>query len=262
VITAARREELRKICDAESASIGFVPTMGALHEGHRSLVRRARAENGFVVVSIFVNPAQFGAHEDLDAYPRTLDDDLRMCDAEDVDVVFHPDADEIYPEPPRTTVHVAGLTDALEGAHRPGHFDGVTLVCAKLFNLVGPCSAYFGEKDAQQLAVIRGMVADLELPVRVVGCETIRDADGLAVSSRNRYLSAQERARALALPRALRAVAGGASLDDAREILAGVDVDYVEIVDAATFEPSPDGDLVCGAVRVGRTRLIDNMRRA
>jgi pantoate--beta-alanine ligase len=263
VITTARRTEVRKICDAERASgarVGFVPTMGALHEGHRSLIRRARDETTFVVVSIFVNPTQFGPHEDLSAYPRTLDDDLRVCDAEGVDLVFHPDAEEMYPEPSKTAVHLSGLTETLEGAHRPGHFDGVALVCTKLFNIVGACNAFFGQKDAQQLAVIRRLVADLDLPVEVVACETIRDADGLALSSRNVYLSAEDRARALALPRALRALTEGTTLKDARDMLNEVDVDYFEIVDSSTFQPSPVGDLACGAIRVGTTRLIDNVR--
>jgi pantoate--beta-alanine ligase len=263
VITTPLRAELRKICDAERANglrVGFVPTMGALHEGHRSLIRRARAENTFVVVSIFVNPTQFGPHEDLAAYPRTLDADLRACEDEGVDLVFHPDADEVYTGEPKTTIHVAELTDTMEGAHRPGHFEGVALVCTKLFNMVGTCEAYFGQKDAQQLRVIRQVVADLDLPVDVVSCETIRDADGLALSSRNAYLSAQERARALALPRALRAIADGASLDDARAMLTGVEVEYLDTVDPDTLDPTTGTPaLVCGAIRVGSTRLIDNV---
>ena len=263
MITTSRRAEVRKICEAERAAgtrVGFVPTMGALHDGHRSLIHRARAENAFVVVSIFVNPAQFGPHEDLDAYPRTLDEDLRLCDADGVDLVFHPDSDEVYPEPSHTTIHVGGLTDTMEGAHRPGHFDGVCLVCTKLFDIVGPCTAYFGQKDAQQLCVIRQLVRDLDLPVDIVGCETIRDADGLALSSRNAHLSPEERARALALPRALRAIADGASVDEARDLLHEVEVDYLEMVDPDTLEPTTRRPaLVCGAVRVGKTRLIDNV---
>ena len=263
MITTPQRAEVRKICDAErtnGARIGFVPTMGALHEGHRSLIRAAREGNSFVVVSIFVNPAQFGPREDLAAYPRDLDADLRACAAEGVDLVFHPDADEMYAPDAKTTVHVAALTETMEGAHRPGHFDGVALVCAKLFNIVGSCTAYFGKKDAQQLRVIGRLVEDLDLPVDIAACETIRDADGLALSSRNAYLSAAERARALALPRALRALAAGTRLDDARELLRDVDVDYLEIVDPQTLEPTTHRPaLACGAIRVGRTRLIDNM---
>jgi len=263
VITSARRAEARKVCDAEratGATVGFVPTMGALHDGHRSLIRRARTQTAFVVVSIFVNPAQFGPHEDLDAYPRTMEADLTACDTEGVDLVFHPDAAEMYPDPSRTSVHVSGLTETMEGAQRPGHFDGVTLVCAKLFSVVGPCRAYFGRKDAQQLRVIRQLVDDLDLPVEIVGCETVRDADGLALSSRNAYLSPGERARALALPRALRALADGADLADARAILGGVDVDYLEIVNPDTLEPTDRRPaLACAAIRVGGTRLIDNV---
>ena len=263
MITTQLGAEVRKICDTERAGgarVGFVPTMGALHEGHRSLIRRARRETNFVAVSIFVNPAQFGPHEDLAAYPRTLDADLQACEVEGIDLVFHPDADEIYGANAKTTVHVAGLTEPMEGAHRPGHFDGVALVCTKLFNIVGPCTAYFGHKDAQQLRVIRQLVADLDLPVEIVSCETIRDADGLALSSRNAYLQPTERARALALPRALRALADGASLDAAREMLCDVDVDYLEIVDPDTLKPTTQRPaLACGAIRVGRTRLIDNV---
>jgi pantoate--beta-alanine ligase len=263
VITTTLGAELRKVCDTERANgaqVGFVPTMGALHDGHRSLIRRARAETTFVVVSIFVNPTQFGPREDLTAYPRSLDADLAACEAEGVDVVFHPDADEVYGANPKTTVHVAELTETMEGAHRPGHFDGVALVCTKLFNITGECAAYFGRKDAQQLRVIQQLVKDLDLPVDIAQCETIRDADGLALSSRNAYLSAEERARALALPRALRAIAAGASLEDGRAMLSGVEVDYLEMVDPDTLEPvSERPALVCGAIRVGRTRLIDNV---
>ena len=266
MITTARSAETRKICDAErvaGARVGFVPTMGALHAGHRSLIHRARDETTFVVVSVFVNPTQFGPHEDLAAYPRTLDDDLRICEAEGVDLVFHPDADEIYPEPPRATIHIEGLTETMEGAHRPGHFDGVCLVCTKLFSIVGWCTAYFGQKDAQQLRVIKQLGRDLDLPVDVVGCETIRDADGLALSSRNAYLAPDERARALALPRALRAIENGSSLEEGRSMLADVEVDYLVMVDPDTLEPVAHGPaLVCGAIRVGATRLIDNVTTA
>jgi pantoate--beta-alanine ligase len=273
VITTIRSAEARKICDAERAQggrVGFVPTMGALHEGHRSVIRRAQAECTFVVVSIFVNPTQFGPHEDLAAYPRTLDDDLRACDEEGAALVFHPEPEELYPAEPRTTIHVSGLTETMEGAHRPGHFDGVALVCMKLFNIVGPCTAYFGEKDAQQLRVIRQVVRDLDLPVEITGCPTVRDDDGLALSSRNAYLSPEDRRRALALPRALHAERSSRRTaeviaDIRKELEAGgiEDVDYVEVVDPETLRPVEMIDrpvLVCAAVRVGRTRLIDNVR--
>ncbi len=206
MIATGKITEVRKILEAariEGQTVGFVPTMGALHEGHRSLVRRARAEKGFVVVSIFVNPTQFGPNEDLSAYPRTFADDLEACADEGADLVFHPDADEMYPEGAKTTVSVGALTQPMEGKFRPGHFDGVALVCAKLFAIVGDCTAYFGEKDAQQLRVVAQMARDLALPVEIIGCPTVRDADGLALSSRNKYLAKEDRARSLSLSRAL-----------------------------------------------------------
>src|SRR5690349_10375146 len=178
--------------------------MGFLHDGHRSLMRAARRDTDFVVVSIFVNPLQFGPNEDLDSYPRDRRGDLAQCEAEGIDVVFAPTAAEMYPAgEPRTTVHVAGLTEGLCGAARPTHFDGVTTVVAKLFAIVGPSRSYFGQKDAQQLAVITRMARDLNLPVEVIGCPLVREPDGLAMSSRNSYLSAEERAAALVLSRAL-----------------------------------------------------------
>ena len=266
--------EARKLLDAariEGLSVGFVPTMGALHDGHVSLVRRAREENGFVAVSIFVNPTQFGAHEDLSKYPRTFADDLDMCMTAGVDLVFHPDSDEMYPEPSKTRIVIEGLTEPMEGRFRPGHFEGVALVCAKLFDVVGPCSAYFGEKDAQQLRVVARMVRDLDMPVEVVPCPTVRDADGLALSSRNRYLSVSDRSRALSLRRALRSVEDGVAngqressvlLIDARQLLDADAVDYLEIVDPVTLQPVATVEgavLVCGAIRLGETRLIDNV---
>jgi pantoate--beta-alanine ligase len=277
VIAVGRIAEVRKLVDAERADgkrIGFVPTMGALHEGHRSLIRRARDETDYVVVSIFVNPTQFDQTTDLDAYPRTFAVDLEACVAEGANLVFHPESADIYPRSPSTSITVGGLTERMEGAVRPGHFAGVALVCAKLFNIVGPCTAYFGEKDAQQLRVVRRMAVDLDLPVEIVGCPTVRDEEGLALSSRNARLSAADRDRALALSRALRdvreRVAAGerdvAVLEAAgRSVLerAGLDgVDYLEVVDPETLERLVrlDGPaLVCGAVHVGETRLIDNM---
>jgi len=266
--------EARKLIDAarmDGLSIGFVPTMGALHEGHVALIRRAREENGFVVVSIFVNPTQFGPNEDLSKYPRTFADDLEKCLASGVDLVFHPDADEMYRGGSSTSVSVSGITDPMEGSHRPGHFDGVTLVCNKLFNIVGACRAYFGEKDAQQLRVVTRMVLDLDLPVEMVPCPTVREADGLAMSSRNRYLDREQRGRALSLITALRSVEEGTAngersasvlLERARQLLDADAVDYLEIVDPSTLARVDvvDGPaLVCGAIRLGATRLIDNI---
>lgn len=277
MIATGRIGEVRKILGVERSEhkrVGFVPTMGALHEGHRSLIRRARAENDFVVVSIYVNPAQFNLSADLESYPRTFADDLEACAAEGADLVFHPDDDEIYPRQPLTSVDVSVISEPMEGASRPGHFGGVALVCTKLFNIVGPCTAYFGEKDAQQLRVVRRMVSDLDMPVEVVGCPTIRDDDGLASSSRNARLRPEDRPRALALSHALREIrqrvasgeqnvvaletAGRAVLDAAA--LDGID--YLEVVDAETLEHIERVDgvaLACGAVHVGDVRLIDNM---
>ncbi len=277
MIATGRITEVRKILEVERADghrIGFVPTMGALHTGHRSLVRRARADNDFVVVSIYVNPAQFNQSADLESYPRTFAADLEACAAEGADLVFHPDDDEIYPRPPLTTVNVGLITEPMEGASRPGHFGGVALVCTKLFNIVGSCTAYFGEKDAQQLRVIRRMVADLDLSVVVVGCPTVRDEDGLALSSRNARLRPEDRSRALALSKALREirdrVAAGerdvAALEAAgRGVLDAAQVDrfdYLKVVDDETLQDLDRVEgvaLACGAVHVGDVRLIDNL---
>jgi pantoate--beta-alanine ligase len=272
-------DDLRAWCDAargRGATIGLVPTMGFLHEGHRSLMRAARAECDLVVVTIFVNPLQFGPAEDLDRYPRDLAGDIAACDAEGVDAVFHPSAAEMYPDgPPATTVHVAGLTDGLCGVARPVHFDGVSTVVAKLFGIVGACRAYFGEKDFQQLAVVRRMARDLNLPVEVVGCPVVREDDGLAMSSRNAYLSAGERAAAGSLPRALEAAAAAVTAGErsaaavaraVHEALAAeplVEPEYVEVRRSSDLGPVDrlDGDvLVAIAARVGVTRLIDNVR--
>lgn len=276
IVTSRITEARAQTADARAAgrSVGFVPTMGALHEGHLSLVRRARRENDLCVVSIYVNPAQFGPAEDLEAYPRPIEDDIRACEAEEVDLVFNPDGAEMYPRPPETTIRIGALAESMEGRHRPGHLEGVCLVVAKLMNVVGPCRAYFGQKDAQQLRVVRRMVEDLSFPVSVVGCPTVREPDGLALSSRNTYLSADERGRALSLYRALEAIreAVDAGELDARKLRdlghaelerGGVDaVDYLEVVEPETLEPVEEvgGEaLVCGAVRVGGTRLIDNV---
>jgi pantoate--beta-alanine ligase len=256
-------------------TVGFVPTMGFLHEGHSSLMALAGRETGFVAVSIFVNPLQFGLAEDLEAYPRDLDRDLEACEREGVDLVFAPDADEMYPGgSPEVTVDPGPLGDRLEGAARPGHFRGACTVVAKLLGIVGPCRAYFGEKDAQQLFIVRRMARDLDLPAEVVGCPTVREPDGLALSSRNTYLSPEERRAAAclyeSLARAAWLVEGGER--DARvlraelarrigaEPLAGLD--YVAVVDEETFEEvdrlrGPARALV--AARIGPARLIDNL---
>ena len=224
--------------------IGLVPTMGAFHDGHLSLFRAARAENELVVVSLFVNPAQFGASEDLDRYPRDEERDARVAEEAGVDVLFAPAQDEIYPAGFQTWVEVEQLGAILEGEHRPGHFRGVATVCLKLFNLVRPRRAYFGQKDAQQAAVLMRMVSDLAVPVEIRVLPTVRDAEGLALSSRNAYLSPEEHEAALSLPRAL------AARD--RALLDGLEVDYFEEAD---FEPR----VLAAAVRVGNTRLIDNV---
>jgi pantoate--beta-alanine ligase len=255
-------------------TVALVPTMGALHEGHRALLRSAREAADSTIVSIFVNPLQFAPSEDLDRYPRTLDADLAMCAAEGVSLAFVPSREQMYPREQVVTVAAGQLGDLFEGASRPGHFDGVLTVVAKLFGLVRPDVAVFGRKDAQQLALVRRMVGDLELPVRIVAAPLIRDADGLALSSRNRYLTAEQRQSALALSRALAAAsaaaAAGASPGDvvaaAQRVLddeSGVDTDYVALVDPDTFEASPPARpveaLVAVAARVGSTRLIDNV---
>jgi pantoate--beta-alanine ligase len=254
----------RELADREG--IGFVPTMGFLHEGHLSLIRRAREECATVVVSIFVNPAQFGEGEDLDAYPRDLDRDLELAGA--ADLVFVPPVSEIYPDGFATTVEVHGITDVLCGAARPGHFAGVTTVVTKLLNIVGPEVAYFGQKDAQQAIVIRKLVADLNMPVRIEVCPTVREPDGLAMSSRNAYLSAGERERARGLNLALRAAEeaaarGGDVLAAAHEQLqqAGLEPEYVELrsaKDLAPVERVNGSTLLAVAAQVGRARLIDN----
>jgi pantoate--beta-alanine ligase len=262
---ARTRGELHKL----TGRVALVPTMGALHEGHRSLIRLAREHADHVVVSIFVNPLQFGPNEDFSRYPRTFEQDLAACEAEGVAVVFAPSVEEMYPSPLQVTVSAGTMGTIVEGAIRPGHFDGVLTVVLKLFNLVGPDVAVFGQKDAQQLALIRRMVADLNVPVEIVGALTLREADGLAMSSRNVYLSADDRLRALALSRALRAGsaerAPSAVLRAARAVLdgEGVEPDYLVLVDPATFTEVDDtyyGPAVLAvAARIGTTRLIDNV---
>jgi pantoate--beta-alanine ligase len=273
----ASSAELRAATDAarqRGAGVGFVPTMGALHAGHRALLVRARAENDLVVASVFINPLQFGPAEDLASYPRDREADLAVLAADGTDLAFLPAEGEVWPSPPEIRLRVGGLADRLEGLVRPGHLDGVATVVAKLLHLVGPSRAYFGQKDAQQLAMVRRLVDDLAFPNEIVACPTVREPDGLAVSSRNAYLSATERERATALYRALSAgraafLAGrrdpAAVEAAAREVLDGVPEvkpDYVALVDPATFEPAKQaepGQVLATAARVGRTRLIDNV---
>jgi pantoate--beta-alanine ligase len=276
MIVVERIAEVRDHCDAArhvGRTVGLVPTMGYFHEGHLSLMRKARANHDLVVTSVFVNPLQFGANEDLAGYPRDLAADTAAAEVEGVDLLFVPSVAEMYPEPTVTTVHVAGLTDRLCGAARPTHFDGVTTVVTKLFSIVGPCTAYFGRKDFQQLVVVRRMAADLNLPVDVVGCPLVREPDGLAMSSRNAYLSAEERERATGLFTALRAAAaavecGERDVERVRRLVEteaerhGLEREYVEVRRAADLAPldSIDGDIVVAvAAPVGTARLIDNI---
>jgi pantoate--beta-alanine ligase len=244
--------ELRDALRGRS-DVGLVPTMGAFHDGHLSLIRAARAESETVVVSLFVNRAQFAEAADLNAYPRDEERDAQVADAEGVDVLFAPSDDELYPPGFQTWVEVEELSRWLEGEFRPGHFRGVATVCLKLFNIVRPTRAYFGQKDAQQAAVLRRMLADLNLEFELRVLPTVRDADGLALSSRNVLLSPQDKARGLTLPRALHA---GVAADDpvatALAALDGLDIDYVAVAD---FDPP----VLAGAVRFGTTRLIDNV---
>jgi pantoate--beta-alanine ligase len=276
MIVLERIAELRDACERArraGGTVGLVPTMGFFHEGHRSLMRAARVDHDLVVTTIFVNPLQFGANEDLAGYPRDLAGDMAAAEAEGVDVLFVPSGAEMYPEPTVTTVHVAALTEGLCGATRPTHFDGVTTVVAKLFAIVGPCTAYFGRKDYQQLVVVRRMAADLNLPVEVVGCPLVRERDGLAMSSRNAYLSAEERERATGIFRSLRAAAAAVEDGerDAERVRAlvraegarhGLEFEYVEVRHAADLKPLDrlDGEIVVTvAAVVGKARLIDNV---
>ena len=267
------RREVRK-ARGMGLRVGLVPTMGALHEGHASLIRAARAECGYVAVSLFVNPAQFGPGEDLARYPRPIQNDLAVCRREGADLVFAPAAAEMYPEGFATTVRIAGLSEKMCGAFRPGHFDGVCTVVAKLLAIVQPDAAYFGEKDAQQLAIVRRMAADLNLPLEIRGCPLVREPDGLAMSSRNAYLSPEERQQALAISAALadtrKAIESGerdaaAVADMLRRRLQaarGVELQYVAVVDPDTLadlDRIGGQALVAVAAKVGATRLIDNV---
>jgi pantoate--beta-alanine ligase len=254
--------------------LGFVPTMGALHEGHLSLMQAARASSDVVAASIFVNPTQFGPNEDLAKYPRSFERDCELLEREGVELLFAPAVEEMYPAGAVTWVTVEGLSDKLDGRSRPGHFRGVTTVVAKLFHVVEPDAAFFGQKDAAQVAIIRRMVRDLNLAVELVVCPIVREADGLAMSSRNAYLDAEQRKRALVLHRSLMRVqqlAGAGERSAARLLAAGRDeiasessvrLDYFEIVDAETLdrvEEVSGGALVAVAAYVGSTRLIDNV---
>ena len=277
VPVVTRVAELRAAVDAvrrQGGSVGLVPTMGYLHEGHQSLVTRSAADNDLTVVSIFVNPLQFAEGEDYGTYPRDLDRDMEMCAAAGAGLVFAPSTEEMYSQAPITSVTVKGLNAVLEGIVRPTHFDGVATVVAKLFAMLGPGRAYFGEKDYQQLVVIRRMADDLSLPVEVVGCPTFRESDGLAMSSRNVYLTADERPAATVLWRSLQAgrnavAKGSRDPDEVEAVMAAVlatepkaSPDYAAVVDAATLDRP---DVLAGklrllvAARVGQARLIDNL---
>ena len=271
-ITEMRGTSRRK--KAEGKRIALVPTMGFLHQGHLSLLRAGRKAADILVVSIFVNPAQFGPAEDLDSYPRDLDRDLRLCEEEGADFIFAPPSGEVYPEDFSTWVEETDLSRGLCGAARPGHFRGVTTVCLKLFNIVEPDFAFFGRKDYQQFKVIEKMVRDLNLPVKIVGQPTVREPDGLAMSSRNSYFSDRERKEALCLRRALlqarQMMAAGettaAAIRTQMEELIGREpdarIDYLEFCDPETLIPREQlipGDLAAGAVFINRVRLIDNL---
>ena len=277
IIVSSIQEVRHAVAKAKRAGsiVGFVPTMGALHEGHASLLRRAKSGHSFVVASIFVNPTQFGPNEDFSRYPRTLQEDIRICDAAGTDVVFLPDADTLYPAGYQTYVEVAQLQQGLCGASRPTHFRGVATVVLKLFNIVQPDVAYFGQKDAQQARVLERMVVDLDVPVRVEVCPIVREADGLAMSSRNRYLDPDQRRHATVLHRSLEAmrarVEAGERSAEALKMLAttmiaatpGAKIDYIEIVGWNDLRPidSLAGEiLIAVAVWFGTTRLIDNVR--
>ena len=266
--------DVKRIRQQLAGPVGFVPTMGFLHEGHLSLVRQARAENPAVVVSIFVNPTQFGPQEDLAQYPRDLQRDLALLEKEGPDIVFVPPATEMYPEPYSSWVEVGKVTERLEGASRPGHFRGVTTVCAKLFNIVQPTTAYFGQKDAQQAIVIKKMVADLNMNLAIITLPTVREPDGLAMSSRNTYLDPEQRRAAAVLYQALTLAqkmwsAGETNAKIIRQQMTDLiqkqslaNIYYVSIADSETLEEldtvSPPA-LVSMAVKIGKTRLIDNV---
>jgi len=273
------KEHLFALSEGGRRSIGYVPTMGYLHEGHASLMREAKANNDIAVLSVFVNPTQFGPNEDLDRYPRDEERDLKLAEESGIDVVFLPTVQEMYPKPSKTSVIVSGLTDRLCGASRPGHFDGVGLVVSKLFHLVKPDRAYFGMKDAQQVAVIQQIVNDLNFDTIIVPCPTVREPDGLALSSRNVYLSAEHRAQAVVLSQSLalakdwileETMTAGLLLSSVKERIESAPdavIDYVELLHYPTLEPLDEQELMhklespallAMAVKFGTTRLIDN----
>lgn len=267
-------DELRRVLKGyklEGKSIGLVPTMGYLHEGHASLIRKARAENDIVVVSDFVNPIQFGPKEDLKTYPRDLEADSKLCEDIGVDFIFAPEASKMYHDR-KTFVDIEDMSNNLCGAKRPGHFRGVCTVCTKLFNITGADRAYFGQKDAQQVAIIKKVVADLDIPIEIIPCPIVREDDGLALSSRNTYLSEEERKAALCLSKAIfkgeDLAKSGSSVSEVlskmKEIISSeklARIDYISAVDLTTMEDAKDFDgdrLVAIAVFIGKTRLIDN----
>jgi pantoate--beta-alanine ligase len=274
ITTISDMQALSESFRREGKRIGFVPTMGYLHEGHLSLMRRAREESDVTVVSIFVNPTQFGPNEDLDRYPRDAEGDRRKCESAGVDVLFMPEAGDMYPEKPSVFVTVEGISDVLEGAIRPGHFRGVATVVAKLFNIVKPHKAYFGQKDYQQCVVIKRMVKGLNLDVAVDVLPTVREQDGLAMSSRNTYLNSDERRAAAVLFKALTAardlfLAGAKEPEKLRNTMRaiiqgepGLIIDYIEIVDPEILMPLASMEhrmVILVAVKLGRTKLIDNL---
>ncbi|MCK8493341.1 pantoate--beta-alanine ligase [Spirosoma sp. RP8] len=258
-----------------SQKIGFVPTMGALHEGHIRLIEKAKQENDIVVSSIFVNPIQFNNPDDLSRYPRTLEEDCQKLEAAGCDIVFAPSADEMYPEPPTLRLNFGELETIMEGAFRPGHFNGVGLVVGKLFNIVQPNRAYFGQKDLQQVAVVRRLIRDLSFPVELVRCPTIREADGLAMSSRNRNLTPDQRIEAVTLFKALtlaqNLLTEGQSTAQTKEAVIDVfsgnpnfRLEYIDVVNADTMQPveevlAPGQTAICLAAHLGQVRLIDNL---
>jgi len=270
-------EDVRNVVKAEKAkgkTIGFVPTMGYLHEGHASLIKKAKEQNDFVIVSIFVNPTQFGPNEDFSVYPRDLDRDSKISEDAGANLIFHPTVDIMYPEGAKTVVEVSGVTEGLCGASRPGHFKGVTTVVTKLFNIVAPHRAYFGEKDAQQLAVLQKMVIDLNIDIELVPCPIMREDDGLAMSSRNVNLTKEDRSAALVLSKSLKAakekiLQGEKNVDTIQSLIKNiieqeprVTIDYIEIVDGFTLETIEKINgkiLIALAAKVGKVRLIDNV---
>lgn len=266
-------KEIIKKWKDENLSIGYVPTMGYLHEGHASLIKKAREENDKVVVSIFVNPIQFGPKEDYSTYPRDLDKDSSLCDEFGANLIFNPEASEMYPNKIYSHVNVGTLTENLCGEKRPGHFQGVCTVLTKFFNIIVPTKAYFGEKDAQQLAVVKKMVQDLNFPIEIIGCPIIRESDGLAKSSRNAYLNIKERKSALVLNKSLKEAlnaleSGETKSNTIKNIIVNrlnkeplAKIDYVSIVDSDNLHPVEEiksSILVAIAVYIGKTRLIDN----